>query len=154
MVEVNANPAAPEIGLINHYLKSMYFEAYESTPLKEERALPYDAQYNIVIDLLGRVFEAMPSDIIVKQREAEPNLFEVSLICQANSMCEESGKEMAVYDSQLIYAGLFRITGEMDSDMRQRCAAVLMPHMKNAVDKFISFSGVPQRFGWRMSLFS
>lgn len=142
--------AKSDVQLIGHHLKAMHFGVDENHPFTGERALPYDAQHNIVVDLFGRVFGGGPGDFSIKHRQVAADLFEVSLTCDASSFCDEDGKETAIYDSQLIYAGLFRISDGVDSDMLQRCGTILLPHMKNAVDRFITFSGTPRRFGWRM----
>ena len=141
--------AAPDIVLERDYLKAMYFEVDDRQPFERDPALPYDAQYNIVVDLLGRVLESTPRDLEIATQMVDPGLFEVCLTHHASSFCVEDGKDYAEYNSQLVYAGLFRVAGEMDSAMEQRCATFLVPHMKRAVDKFIDLSGSPKRFSWR-----
>ena len=147
MSETTEKSGVSSAVLIGHYLKAMYFEAEEGQP-KNDRALPYNDQYNIVFDLLGRVSVSKPGEIEGDYRFIEPGQFEVTLNFVSFSACSEVGKDTAVFNSQLVYAGLFRIKGEMDLAQRENCVRILIPHMKSAADAFMSFSGIPLRPTW------
>ena len=79
MNESNKELAASDIVLERDYLKAMYFEVDDRQPFERNQALPYDAQHNIVVDLLGRVLESMPGDLKIATRLVDPGLFEISL---------------------------------------------------------------------------